>query len=123
MIARNAIPEPGDLILVRNVGIRGKNNFADRWEHEPYLVLKQPNEDIPVYRVQRTDTRSKKTRLLHRNLLLPFMGLPRFEDKAVPLSHLEEEEESNISPARHSHRDSGIEKVTFSSELRTESEF
>ena len=124
MNARNSILEPGDLVLVRNVGIRGKNKLADRWEHEPYLVLEQPNEDIPVYRVQRTDTRSKKTRLLHRNLLLPFMGLPRFEDEAVPLlhPHLEEDEQSNISPTRHSHRDSGIEKGTLSSELSLNSE-
>ena len=124
MNARNSILEPGDLVLVRNVGIREKNKLADRWEHEPYLVLEQPNENIPVYRVQRTDTRSKKTTLLHRNLLLPFMGLPRFEDEAVPLSHphLKEEEQSNSSPARHSHRDSGIEKVTLSSELSLNSE-
>ena len=30
--------EPRDLVLVRNVGIRGKQKLADIWEHSPYIV-------------------------------------------------------------------------------------
>ena len=63
--------QPGDRVLVRNVGLRGKNKLADRWEHKPYIVKAQPNPDIPVYEMQEDNTRSRKTRLLHRNLLLP----------------------------------------------------
>ena len=74
--ARSSVLQPGDRVLVRNVGLRGKNKLADRWEHKPYIVKAQPNPDIPVYEVQEDNTRSRKTRLLHRNLLLPFMGLP-----------------------------------------------
>ena len=44
-------------------------------EHKPYIVREQPNPDIPVYIVQ-TEGSRKKLRTLHRNLLLPFMGLP-----------------------------------------------
>ena len=61
-------------MLVRNVGIRGKHKLADRWEHKPYIVKDKPNPYIPVFVVQDEGSR-KKPRILHRNLLLPFMGL------------------------------------------------
>ena len=68
--------QPGDRVLVKNVGLRGKQKLADRWERQPYIILSQPNPDIPVYTVKLENSRSKKIRTLHRNLLLPFMGLP-----------------------------------------------
>ena len=39
------------------------------------MVCRQPNEDIPVYVVKQDNSRSRKTRTLHRNLLLPFMSI------------------------------------------------
>ena len=39
------------------------------------MVCRQPNEDIPVYVVKPDNTQSRKTRTLHRNLLLPFMSI------------------------------------------------
>ena len=64
---------------MKNVGLRGKRKLADRWERTPYIIKSQPNPDIPVYEVQSENPRSRKTRMLHRNLLLPFysVGLPR----------------------------------------------
>ena len=47
--ARSSVLHPGDRVLVRNVGLRGKQKLADRWESQPYVVCRQPNEDIPVY--------------------------------------------------------------------------
>ena len=67
--------QPGDRVLVRNVGVRGKRKIADRWEKDVYLVVDQPNKDIPVYLLKREHGRGKR-RMLHRNLLLPFMALP-----------------------------------------------
>ena len=58
-----------------NVSLREKQKLADRWEHEPYIVVSQPNMDTPVYVVKREGTRYKKNRTLHRNLLLPFMSI------------------------------------------------
>ena len=67
--------QPGDRVLVRNVGVRGKRKIADRWEKDVYLVVDQPNKGIPVYLLKREHGRGKR-RMLHRNLLLPFMALP-----------------------------------------------
>ena len=69
----------GDLVLVKNIGLSVKHRIADIWEHKSYVVVSQPNRDVPVYDVKDTSTRARKTRLLHRILLLPFMGLPRVE--------------------------------------------
>ena len=85
--ARNSVLKPGDLVLIKNFGIRGKHKIGGQWEQEPYVVIDQPNNDKPVYEVRRQNTRSRKTRLLHRILLLPFMCLPRIEEEK------EEEEE------------------------------
>ena len=75
MKARSSVLQPGDYVLVRHVGLHGKHKLAGRWEHKPYIVREQPNPDIHVYTVQEEGSR-KKPRTLHRNLLLPFMGLP-----------------------------------------------
>lgn len=72
---REAKLEVGDRVLVRNVGIRGKNKLADRWEKDVHVVVDQPDPDLPVYNVKREHGQSQP-RLLHRNLLLPFMGIP-----------------------------------------------
>ena len=72
---------PGDLVLVQKVGVKGKHKIGDKWEHDPYIVISQPNDDIPVYEVRRDNSRAKKTRLLHRTLLLPFVGLPRLDEE------------------------------------------
>ena len=66
---------PGDRVLIRKVGLKGKQKLADIWDREPYIVKSQPVADIPVYEVQLENSR-KKSKLLHRNMLLPFNGLP-----------------------------------------------
>ena len=66
---------PGDRVLIRKVGLKGKQKLADIWDREPYIVKRQPVPDIPVYEVQLENSR-KKSKLLHRNMLLPFNGLP-----------------------------------------------
>ena len=68
--------EVGDRVLVKNVGIRGKQKLADLWEHCPYVIKSQPMSDIPVYEVVKENYPGSKPRVLHRNMLLPFTGLP-----------------------------------------------
>ena len=35
---------PGDSVLLRNLGLKGKNKLADKWEKDVYLVVDQPNK-------------------------------------------------------------------------------
>lgn len=74
--------QPGDRVLVRNVGLKGKHKLADRWEEDPYIVISQPDEDIPVYQVKKENS-SGRLRTLHRNHLLPFMSLPSPKSEVV----------------------------------------
>ena len=47
--ARSSVLQPGDHVLVRHIGLRGKQKLAGQWEHKPFIVRKQPNPDTPVY--------------------------------------------------------------------------
>ena len=53
----------------------GKQKLADIWDKYPYIVKSQPVPGIPVYEVQQENSRAK-SKLLHRNMLLRFNGLP-----------------------------------------------
>ena len=79
---RGAVLEPGDRVLVRKVGLKGMQKLADRWSEEVYIVVGQPNSDIPVYRVKLEVGRGA-VKTLHRNLLLPLCSLPIVK-KPVP---------------------------------------
>ncbi|VDI06187.1 Hypothetical predicted protein [Mytilus galloprovincialis] len=46
------------------------HKLADTWEDTPYVVIDQPNLDIPVFTVVKENGEGR-TRNLHRNLLLP----------------------------------------------------
>ena len=78
---RSSVLMPGDLVLVQKVGVKDKHKLGDKWEHYPYIVISQTNDDIPVYEVRRDNSRAKETRLLYRTLLLPFAGLPRLDEE------------------------------------------
>ena len=65
---RNAVLVPGDRVLVRRLAFEGKHKIADRWEEDSYVVISQPNTDIPVFVVENDNS---KKRTLHRNHLLP----------------------------------------------------
>ena len=67
---RGAAIQKGDRVLVKIVAFEGKHKLANTWEDTPYVVMDQPNPDIPVYTVIREDGEGR-TRNLHRNLLLP----------------------------------------------------
>ena len=67
--------EVGDRVLVRKVGLKGRNKLADKWDEEPYLIYKLSDNDIPVYKV-RLESGKGSVRTLHRNMLLPFNCIP-----------------------------------------------
>ena len=97
--------EPGDLCLVRKTAWKSRHKIQDRWEDDDYVIISQPNCDIPVFVVRNTKTDQEKT--LHRNLLLPLgyklhVDIPEEEDEDIfiqPLFELVEEKEAQ--PPHH----------------------
>lgn len=102
-----ALPlEVGDRVLVRNLNLRKKHKISDRWESAVHIVIKQPDENIPVYVVKPEDGEGRE-RVLHRDMLLPCGFLPtnlevRSEDAVSVPSQVsrttDEEQEVQESP-------------------------
>ena len=75
MKVREATLDIGDRVLIRNVGLRGKNKLADKRDKDPYNVIDIPDRNVPVYKAQR-ESGNPTVRTLHRNMLLPFSAIP-----------------------------------------------
>ena len=56
---------PGDLVLVKKKGFTSKHKIVDKWETEPYEIVSQRSDGLPVYTVLRND----RERTLHHNML------------------------------------------------------
>ena len=97
--------EPGDLCLVRKTAWKFRHKIQNRWQDDDYVIISQPNFDIPVFVVRNTKTDQEKT--LHRNLLLPLgyklhADILEEEDEDIfikPLFELVEEKEARPSPS------------------------
>lgn len=73
--------QSGGRVLVTNVrDKRGPGKLRSYWEEEICIVVKRKHKDSPVY-VVRPEKGVGRTRVLHRNLLLPCDFLPIEEDK------------------------------------------
>ena len=73
---------PGDRILVRNVTeCGGPGKLRSFWEKTVYRVTKQ-HGDSPVYEVA-PESGNGRTRVLHRNMLLPCDFLPATEQQPI----------------------------------------
>ena len=102
--------EPGDLVLVKKFGFRGKHKIQDRWENHVYEVLESCHSSPLVFRIKREDGEGG-IRILHRNLLLPFKS--RILDEELPpqpTPHKEPEGDNQAGtsedPAQEDHEDS-----------------
>ena len=88
----------GDLVLVRKTAWKGKHKIQDKWESDEYQIIWQPNPAIPVYKVESVG--GGRTKVLHRNLLLPLQGRIRQpggqEMKDLPSPEEEEDEDSGM---------------------------
>jgi hypothetical protein len=69
----------GDRVLVRNVGLKGTNKLTDIWKEDVYVVVAQPDSEIPVYQVT-VEQGTGRHNTLHRNLLLSIGHIPLVED-------------------------------------------
>ena len=61
---------PGDLVLVKKKGFTSKHKIDDKWETEPYEIVSQRSDGLPVYTIVRND----RERTLHHNMLF-LLGL------------------------------------------------
>ena len=66
---KNTDLQAGDRVLIRNLGLKGKNKLANRWNIHPYIVKKKL-PDLPVY-VLKPEKGDGPEKTLHRNHLLP----------------------------------------------------
>jgi transposase InsO family protein len=89
---------PGDRVLVRRVGLKGRTKLEDKWDSDTYVVVSQPNADIPVYHVKSPDG---KVKTLHRSLLCPYADEAEVDDDA---EDSETEVDVQDAPLRRSKR-------------------
>ena len=47
--AKSSKLEPGDLVLVQKKGFQEKHKSPDRWEKDPYEVVRQRQDGLPVF--------------------------------------------------------------------------
>ena len=102
--------QPGDRVLVRNLSERGgPGKPRSHWEQEVHLIVEQKG-DLPVFEVT-PEGRKGKSRILHRNLLLPCDFLQSDLSKPVP-QHTQERRSVPAYQGRDVHQhgsDSGDE--------------
>uniref|UniRef100_A0A8C5M7Z9 Gypsy retrotransposon integrase-like protein 1 n=1 Tax=Leptobrachium leishanense TaxID=445787 RepID=A0A8C5M7Z9_9ANUR len=61
--------QPGDRVLLKNLGAAARHKLADRWSSQVYIVCKQL-PGLPVYQI-RPDGKAGPLKNWHRNHLLP----------------------------------------------------
>ena len=97
-----------NLVLVRKTACKGKHKMQDRWESDDFQVIGQTNPGIPVYKVE--SVAGGRTRVLHRNLLLPLQGRIRQPGG--------QEVEDLQSPEEEEDEDSGMPGVSRAPQVR-----
>ena len=109
---RGATLSVGDLVLVKQTAWKGRHKIQDRWEREEYQVVGQPTPGVPVYTVKSLS--EGKTKVLHRNLLLPLQGRIRQEGETVEdgVTDSDEEEEGRAVRPKVARVPKGSPRVT-----------
>ena len=72
---QGAIIKKGDRVLVRNLSERGgTGKLRSYWEQDIYIVSKC-YENLPIFKIEPESNKSKRTRTVHRNLLMKCSNL------------------------------------------------
>ena len=95
---RGAVLSVGDLVLVKQTAWKGRHKIQDRWESGEYQVVGQSTPGVPVYTVKSLS--GGKTKVLHRNLLLPLQGRIRQVGETVEEGSTDSEEEEEERAVR-----------------------
>ncbi|CAI5668147.1 unnamed protein product [Oreochromis niloticus] len=76
----------GSRVLVRNVVERGgPGKIRSYWEDNIYIIKRQKGQDSPVFELEPENGKGR-TRILHRNMLLPCDFLPLQADKEATVT-------------------------------------
>ena len=79
---------PSDTVLVRIKAFGVDRKITDKWEQQPYVVLKQMS-DQPVFKVKPTgDDGEENVRTLYQNMLFPIRSNQEEpEQESVPVQN------------------------------------
>ena len=113
---RESTLDIGDRVLIRNVGLKGKHKLADKWARHPNIVVGQPDNNIPVYKVRKESGKGQE-KTLHRNMLLPFSIIPLTSELDDSLLS-----DRNVSQAPKRRKADKVSDFDTSSEESSESE-
>lgn len=116
---------PGDRVLIRNHGLKGKHKLADRWRENPYVVESQMS-DLPVYRLKPADGLGP-IKVMHRNHILPLGPQVRLSpevDSEPILSPraLRYRREKERNQASEVHQDDSTANVSFGDQIDSDSD-
>ncbi|KAK7886457.1 hypothetical protein WMY93_026078 [Mugilogobius chulae] len=94
---------PGSRVLVRNLTEKGgPGKLRSFWEERVYVITQRKQQDSPVYEIK-PETGRGRTRIMHRNLLLPCDFLP----VETLVSPAEEPKKKKRDTQKKSHVDTG----------------
>ena len=112
MKCRGATLDVGDLVLMKHTAWKGRHKIQDRRESGEYQVVGQSTPGVPVFTVKRIA--GGKTKVLHRNLLLPLQGRIRQTGKTVEegVTDSDEEEEGGAVMPKVARVPKGSPRVT-----------